>query len=901
MERRRNSARSARRSVFSIQRRLLKSVLAVVEYPRATLLLCAGLLALSIALAVSRLNIDTDQDNLFSSHVGFFHEYLDYINKFPENEAMYVLIEPADPRKPPSLSRWTELAERVAEKMRALTTVVSSVEYRTPVSELGGDALLFADRSELEQSFKDAQSILVPLAQVWGSRQDGILSALAPSPMQRFLVGMSLTAPDADKAKFVRLLADSWTRTIQTGQPDVPDLAALQAQTPADLGYEYVADQTDPSNHLLLVGVYLVDDDSSLSAGEEQVNAVRQAAAEAAVDFPDFHVAVTGRPALAADEMRTSDVDSTRAEVLALIAIFVGLVVAFRSLWLAAAAEISLVVAIGWTFGWATISVGELNILSLVFLITLIGIGMDYLVQILTRYRREARLYVRPAAVWARVFRHVSPPICTACLGAAGAFFVAIFTDFRGAAELGVIAGGGLLLCLASGYTVLPALLVIFPWHEGPARISKRYVDTKRRTFAGRIIPPALFVLALVLIVPFADRTSFDPNLLDMQAQSLESVKLVRKLQTWSAVTISPDLSMLRRVRDAVEGSPTVADMEGVIPAQDNDAWLKAHQSELPAIDWAVPAAIGPADLPAMAKVAGALAGRMENAGFADSAASLRRFAAVLAAPAAGPLSQWQALFVSQLKGLMSQFFPPPLDVRKLPPQLRDHLVSADGYYALYVYPKENLWKREPLERFVRDVEARMATIPGSPSLTGIAPDIFHSTDAIEHAFYKSTAYALVLVLILVFVDLRSVGQTLMTVSVLGLGLPMLVGLMGLFHVNWNFANFFGLPILIGAGHEYGVFMMHRYREVLHDPRRSWQSWDVSDRALLLCAFVTTSSFAFFWGLAHHEGLKSLGLVMAVGISCIYFAAVLVLRPLLKWSIERAGHCGERSSTTNEP
>src|SRR5271154_5579636 len=136
---------------------------------------------------------------------------------------------------------------------------------------------------------------------------------------------------------------------------------------------------------------------------------------------------------------------------------------ALRSVWVALAAVISLSVAIGWTFGWATVSIGELNILSIVFLITLIGIGMDYLVQILMRYRREQQLYERPEAVWIRVFRHVSPPICTACLGAAGAFFVAVFTDFRGAAELGIIAGGGLLLCLASGYTVLPALLVLFP------------------------------------------------------------------------------------------------------------------------------------------------------------------------------------------------------------------------------------------------------------------------------------------------------------------------------------------------------------------------------------------------------------------------------------------------------
>ena len=39
----------------------------------------------------------------------------------------------------------------------------------------------------------------------------------------------------------------------------------------------------------------------------------------------------------------------------ALAAVFVGLVVMFRSIWLAVAAELALGVAIGWTFGWTTI------------------------------------------------------------------------------------------------------------------------------------------------------------------------------------------------------------------------------------------------------------------------------------------------------------------------------------------------------------------------------------------------------------------------------------------------------------------------------------------------------------------------------------------------------------------
>jgi uncharacterized protein len=611
---------------------------------------------------------------------------------------------------------------------------------------------------------------------------------------------------------------------------------------------------------------------------------------------------VTGTPgAERRRETRTSDTDSTRAEVVALAVIFIGLVVVFRSIWMAAVAEISLTVAIGWTFGWTTISVGELNILSLVFLITLIGIGMDYLVQILTRYRREARLYVRPKAVWARVFKHVSPPICTACLGAAGAFFVSIFTDFRGAAELGVIAGGGLLLCLASGYTVLPALLVIWPPKLGPLQPSQRYGTVARRSFLSRMTPPACWVLALVVVLPYCNRTYFNPNLLDMQAQNLPSVQLVRKLQTWEAVAISQNLSMLRQVRDVVRASPAVASTDSILEAQDNYAWLQAHQSELPTIDWADPAPIQATDLPGITSAANLLALQLDNAHFPDAAQSMRQFAANAHGAAVGlVLSQWQTDFVTQLKGLRSQFSPPPLDINRLPDELRNHLISADGYYALYVKPKEDLWKRQPLENFVIDVEGRMEAIPGHPPLTGIAPEIYHSTRSIELAFYKATAYALALVLILVFLDLKSIPQTLVTVSVLGLGLPMLVGLMGLLRINWNFANFFGLPILIGAGHEYGVFMMHRYREAMHDPRRVWRSWDVSDRALLLCAFVTTSSFAFFWWLGHHEGLKSLGLVMAMGTACIYLSAVLVVRPLLKWRIERAGHCGDKSAATKE-
>jgi predicted RND superfamily exporter protein len=629
---------------------------------------------------------------------------------------------------------------------------------------------------------------------------------------------------------------------------------------------------------------------------------------------------VTGRPALDADEMRTTDIDSTRAEIVALSAVFVGLVLLLRSFWLALAAELALGVGIAWTFGWATLTLGELNLLSIVFMLALIGIGMDYLVQILSRYRHERRLRADPLRIWVSVFRQVGAPINTATLGAAGAFLVSLFTDFQGAADLGLIAGGGLILCLIAGYTFLPALLTVAEgkktrMEDGRWRMEGESGNGVRRSAPSSIlyspssllkrwIGPVVWIALLAVAAPFALRTRFNPSLLELQAPHLRSVQLVRKLQTWSAEVLSKDLDALRRPREALRGAGTVDHTESILDAWDNYETLKRQRDAFPNIEWAKPQALTPTDVERLARKAEAIASAWEKApGVGDAVAAMREFArAARAAPpeaVAARLSDWQSGFVEQLGALLGSLAPPPPDVSKLPAGLRDHLVGRSGVYALHIYPKEDLWNQAALERFVGEIESRLQQLPRNVTLTGIAHNIRHSTASIRSSFFRATFYALGLIVVLVLIDLRRIGQTLAAVSVLALGLPMLFGLMGLLGVDWNFANFFGLPILIGAGHEYGVFLIHRYRESLEHPRRGWIGWDVADKALLLCAFVTSSSFGFFFLLAHHRGLKSLGLVMALGSACIYLASVLAVRPVLKWKLEGKSEARNQKSESN--
>ena len=886
----------------SIQRTLNRGVLRVVSHPKLTLIVAAVVLVACVLSARRWLSISTDQNNLFSPRVKFFHDYLEFDRKFPENQAIYVVIEPTNMRTAPPVGQWAALADRITTRLKAMPQFVQSVQAQVPLTWPGAPGIIFDDHRNLPQHLQQLQDF-APLAKLWGEKPSALTALIGRTPIERFLGGLYFRdLSDRQTLQFATALTDAWVQTAESPTDRievggrVPNLMTFWAEDPGDLGYMYVpdGDPADPPHNLLLIRVYEKEDQSGLTAESDTIDAIRHAVEEESKGFPQFTTGLTGRPVLDADENRITDEDGRRAETLALAVVFVGLVVLLRSLWLAIVAELTLAVAIGWTYGWATLGVGQLNLLSTVFLIALIGIGMDYLIQILSAYRREMRRYVRPQAVWSRVFRYVGPPVNTACFGAAGAFLVSVLTQFKGAAELGIIAGGGLLLCLIAGYTVLPALLVLFPVKLKLREPNERYPARP----GGRrlLLLPWVWAACLLVALPFARRTEFNPNLLSLQAPG-PSVNLVHELQTWEAVVLSRDLDVLKRVRDAVEDAPTVADTESFVEVAENAAWLREHAAPYAEVNWAPTVAVTSADLPHIAGRARALAGRcqkeLSTAEGARAAKSLNRFAELLDAakdrsgPVTAALSTWQSVFATELKQLLSQFNPPPPNVENLPDELRTHLVSKEGDYALYITPKENLWDRQKLAAFVKDVESRVATVPHAPPITGIAFDIYYTSAAIEKSFYQATCYALILIFLLVLLDLRNIRHTLIAISVLALGLPMLVALMGLLGVSWNFANFFGLPILIGAGHEYGVFMIHRYREALHDPRRVWPRWDPADRALLLCAFVTSSSFGFFWAMSRHQGLKSLGLVMALGTACIYVATMTVVRPLLRWRLQK--------------
>src|SRR5439155_21497511 len=181
--------------------------------------------------------------------------------------------------------------------------------------------LLFEDPALVKQDAADATR-MIQLAKLWGEAPGPLTGLLGKSPFERFLSGVGLQPPNVETANFINLLAGGWKRALaDTSRPvtvgdQVTDLAALGATDPGRLGYYYVADEQNRNNHLLLVRVFERTDYTSMGGMAEAITGIRTAAREAGAAFPEFNIALTGRPALEADEMITTDRDSRRSEVV---------------------------------------------------------------------------------------------------------------------------------------------------------------------------------------------------------------------------------------------------------------------------------------------------------------------------------------------------------------------------------------------------------------------------------------------------------------------------------------------------------------------------------------------------------------------------------------------------------
>ena len=149
---------------------------------------------------------------------------------------------------------------------------------------------------------------------------------------------------------------------------------------------------------------------------------------------------------------------------------------------------------------------------------------------------------------------------------------------------------------------------------------------------------------------------------------------------------------------------------------------------------------------------------------------------------------------------------------------------------------------------------------------------------AVVEAFRQAFLYSLVAITLLLLVLLRSLRDTaLVLLPLLAAGLLTLAGSV-LSGTPFNFANVIALPLLLGVGVDYGVYLVQQGRRLPADANLLKTG---ATRAVLFGALVTLANFGDLM-LARHPGMVSMGLLLTVGLTMILLCTLVLLPGLLR-------------------
>ena len=288
---------------------------------------------------------------------------------------------------------------------------------------------------------------------------------------------------------------------------------------------------------------------------------------------------LTGIPVLESDEMQRSQLDMTWASIYSLIGVAIVLVVGFRGFKHPLLGLLMLVVGLAWSIGYTTLVVGHLNILSVSFAAILIGLGIDFAVHYLSRYlelRHEGHDLL-PALE--QTSASVGTGLVTAAITTALAFLCAGFTRFLGIAELGIIAGGGILLCAAAAFVVLIPLIRLADGRVEPRRLPTPFQGAILRWLTQRFpkVSTCVCVVAIAAVVlqavqwrdgRLSFKVEYDSNLLNLQAEDVESVHVQERVfkatkgSLLFAVSLAKSPDEAQRIADRFSSLESVAHVE---------------------------------------------------------------------------------------------------------------------------------------------------------------------------------------------------------------------------------------------------------------------------------------------------------------------------------------------------
>lgn len=880
----RTSSASQPRASSSLLGVALRAITALVtRFPATTLIVSVLLAAAAMGLAQSRLKFHTSRSDLLDPHSEYHHRWLEYTEEFGGQEDVVIVVQGKERQAVVSV-----IDELAAHLLRA-PSHFRSVFYKMDQTKLQAKGLHYLALDQLQ----DIEAFLGQAEPVlrgdWSALNlggqvawfSGQLEQGGMPPLQAAIAG---ARPQQSQA--LTTLASALAQSGPYGSP-WPEIASPLAQIEEMQG-GYLLAAGDRVGMLLL---WLVKDNNGRFAEySESLEALRQIVAQVKARHPETSIGLTGLPVMENDEMESSGKAMTQAGVLSFLGVALLYVVGFGCVRHPVMAVAALMLPMAWSFGFMTLAIGHLNILSSAFGTIVIGLGSDFGVYHIAQYLRLRGQSLSTREALLETAEGLGPSITTGALSTALAFFVIGLTDFPGIAELGIVAGGGIVLCWVAAMTVLPAMIQLWDGNRPLVRVPPPldvYVWLKPLMERPRLLV-ASFLIATILLAAGICRLWYDHNLLNLQAVGLESVKLERQLLKQGNMSASFAVSiastrdeLLARKRQflALPLVDRVREIATCLP--DNEP---AKQPVVERIYRAL--AHLPQEVPWIPVVAPAqldhvltrLEQFMASAGRESDVRSLHQVRALIERLPEQEyfrrLSAFQQTMANDLLGrlraIRAAAQPESPRWGDLPEGLVARFVGRTGRYLMQIYCKNDVWDMESMEQFIKEVRSV------DPNVTGNPIQVYESSRRMKRSYEQAAWYALAIVLVTVYLDFRSVWATALALLPLGLAMLQLFGLMGVLNIPLNPANMIVLPLILGVGVDIGVHIVHDY---LREPAPYRMSGSTAT-AIVVNTLMNMVGFGSLM-IASHQGVYSLGRVLTLGMTCNLLSG-LVMPSLLR-------------------
>lgn len=844
----------------------------ILRLPWLVILLTLMLSSASGYYSWKYLNIDTNTADMLSPDLPFQKNRKRIEKAFPLDAGTLILV--VDAVTPEETS---QAALKVEDILKHQDDKFDAVFIPTENDFFWQQALLYLDQTDLDDLAKkltDAQPFIGYLSQNYhiGGLFDIIGKALnqrdqnLPMDMQPLLFAIDQTIANQLSGKNQQL---SWQNLLASNKLNTE------------------------SNRTLVIAKPKMHFDKILAADAAQT-AARAAAQEVMKVIPSARVRITGETALEHEELESVGLNAIWSSLASLILVCFAMWVGMRSIKLMLISLVILIMGLVLTAGFAVISVGHLNIISIAFACLYIGLGVDYAIHVSLHYREGREKGMDNKAAIKFSLHDVSFSLFLCSLTTLFGFIAFIPTDYAGVSELGVISGGGIVIGFLIAVTTLPAFLCVFPVNN-PKPIQSNIVPKWLIRFpfehsrSIRIIAILMGIASCFILT----KLTFDSNPINMRDPNTESVSTIRELLTskndspFSLTGLANTLaeadqkakqfSQLPSVHDAITLSSfvaedqesklmTIEDLNLVLGGQlenfeavlaDTDrkqALLKFNQELKKAIGEQTPN-VPPAILQQLQQ-------RVEAAiTKADSQPNPGEYYAQLEKNILG-------LLPFTLNRLKTSLSATEYTLKDIPDYIRIHWQSPDNLYKILITPEKDQNVAANLKEFVDEIQKVDDTVSGLP----VADQA--SGAAVVKAFVEAFVGAFFAILILLLVMFRSFKKTFLVILPLLLAATMTGAFNVLLNNPFNFANIIALPLLLGMGVDSGIHVLQRHLSETcsdHELLRSSTARGVVFSALTtLCSFT---SLAF----TSHKGTASMGLLLTIGISLTLVSALIIL------------------------